>query len=71
MVKYTIENNNSQNQSCNMDMATTIIVIILVVSIIYYLMNMFGQKMGNNKTSWLIIIALVVSAIYLCSMDDY
>ncbi len=74
MVKYTIENSNNQSygsSSCNMDIATWVVIIILVLSIIYYLMNMFGHKMGNNKTSWLVIIALVASAIYVGSLGDY
>ena len=58
-------NNKDENESCDMDMTTTIIVIILVLSIIYYLMNLFGMKIGNTKTNWLVIIALIVCAVYL------
>lgn len=71
--KYSIQNDNKSN--CEMDLTTWIIVIILVLSLIYYLMNMFGKKKNpdgtpvknNSKMNWLVIIALLVSAIYLIS----
>lgn len=71
MVLYTIQNENDKfgDSMMEMDSATCVIVIILVISLIYYLMNLWGNKVGNSKLSWLIIIALVVSAIYLGSMN--
>lgn len=73
MVKFTIENKNRmsnndfsyEEDNCDMDISTNIVVIILILSIIYYLMNLFGNKIGNRRTNWLVIIALVASAIYL------
>ena len=73
MVKFTIENKNRMGNNdfsydednCDMDITTTTIVIILILSIVYYLMNLFGNKIGNRRTNWLVIIALVASAIYL------
>lgn len=70
-MKYTIQNDNGL--MCEMDLATWIIVIVLVLSLVYYLMNMFGKKTNpdgtpvksNTKMSWLVIIALLVSAVYL------
>ncbi len=69
MVKYFIKNENSNDNTDaeQMDLVTCIIVIILVISLVYYLMNFFGYKTGNSKLSWFIIIALVVSSIYLAS----
>lgn len=70
-MKYTIQNDNGS--MCEMDLATWIIVIVLVLSLVYYLMNMFTKKTNpdgtpvkrNSKMSWLVIIALLVSAVYL------
>jgi hypothetical protein len=69
MVNYFIKNANSNDNTDTeqMDLVTCIIVIILVISLVYYLMNFFGYKTGNSKLSWFIIIALVVSSIYLAS----
>lgn len=69
MVNYFIKNANSNDNTDaeQMDLVTCIIVIILVISLVYYLMNFFGYKTGNSKLSWFIIIALVVSSIYLAS----
>jgi len=71
MVNYFIKNENSNfnDNTSEMDLVTCIIVIILVISLIYYLMNFFGYKTGNSKLSWFIIIALVVSSIYLASCE--
>ena len=77
MVNYFIKNSNSNSNSndnasdnaSEMDLVTCIIVIILVISLIYYLMNFFGYKTGNSKLSWFIIIALVVSSVYLASCE--
>lgn len=70
-MKYTIQNDN--DTSTEMDLVTWIIVVILVLSLVYYLMNMFGKKTNpdgtptksNSKMNWLVIIALIISAIYL------
>ena len=74
-MKFTIKNpenmqmgNNDftyEEDNCDMDISTTIIVVILILSIGYYLMNFFGKKIGNTRTNWLVIIALVASAVYL------
>ncbi len=70
MVNYFIKNSNSyDNGEDSMDIVTCVIIIILVVSLIYYLMNFFGYKTGNSKLSWFIIIALVVSSVYLASCE--
>jgi hypothetical protein len=73
MVNYYIKNSNSNSNSnsndTEMDLVTCIIVIILVISLIYYLMNYCGYTTGNSKSSWFLIIALVVSAVYLASCE--
>lgn len=71
MVNYFIknENSNSNDNDSQMDLVTCIIIIILVISLIYYLMNFCGYKTGNSKSSWFIIIALVVSSVYLASCE--
>ncbi len=70
MVNYFIKNSNSyDNSDDSMDIVTCVIIIILVISLIYYLMNFFGYKTGNSKLSWFIIIALVISSVYLASCE--
>ena len=73
MVNYFIKNENSNSNSndnaSEMDLVTCIIVIILVISLIYYLMNFCGYKTGNSKSNWFLIIALVISAVYLASCE--
>ena len=73
MVNYFIKNENSNsndNNSSEMDLVTCIIIIILVISLIYYLMNFFGYNSNiPSSYSWYIIIALIVSAVYLYSCE--
>jgi hypothetical protein len=81
MVNFIIKNpeNKQMNyndltydeENCEMDLSTTIVVVILILSIIYYLMNLFGKKIGNTRTNWLVIIALVASAIYLLTNNKF
>ena len=64
---FTYQEDNydmDMDMDMDMDIPTTIIVAILILSIGYYLMNFFGKK-SNSRTNWIVIIALVVSAIYL------